>query len=77
MKLKVCGIKENPEAVGSLNPDYLGFIFWEPSARFVSHPPMGLPAGIKRVGVFVDASIPYILKQVRTFGLSLIQLHGK
>ena len=77
MKLKVCGMKENPDAVAELIPDYLGFIFWEPSARFVSKPPVGIPAAIKRVGVFVDAPIPYILNQVREFDLSLVQLHGK
>jgi len=77
MKLKVCGIKENPEAVGALHPDYLGFIFWEPSPRFIPEPPEGLPSGIQRVGVFVDASISYILRQIQAFGLSLVQLHGK
>ncbi|MDX1315236.1 MAG: phosphoribosylanthranilate isomerase [Eudoraea sp.] len=77
MKLKVCGMKENPEAVGALTPDYLGFIFWEPSSRFIPEPPQNLTTDIKRVGVFVDASIPYILKQTKTFGLSLVQLHGK
>ncbi|MCE2611404.1 phosphoribosylanthranilate isomerase [Flavobacteriaceae bacterium D16] len=77
MKLKVCGIKENPEAVRALQPDYLGFIFWEPSPRFISNPPEGLPSDIQRVGVFVDASIPDILRQIQVFGLSLVQLHGK
>jgi phosphoribosylanthranilate isomerase len=77
MKLKVCGMKENPGAVADLHPDYLGFIFWEPSPRFVTQPPAGLPDKIKRVGVFVDATIPCILEQVEAFQLSLVQLHGK
>ncbi len=77
MKLKVCGMKENPNAVAELNPDYLGFIFWEPSSRFISEPPAGIPSNIHRVGVFVDASIPYILEKVGTFGLSFVQSHGK
>lgn len=77
MRLKVCGIRENLGDVAGISPDYLGFIFWEPSPRFVSEKPGTLPPGIEGVGVFVDAEIPYILKQVEAFGLSLIQLHGK
>ena len=50
MKLKVCGMKENPTAVAELNPDYLGFIFWEPSSRFISEPPEGIPSNIHKVG---------------------------
>ncbi|MCX2719310.1 phosphoribosylanthranilate isomerase [Lentiprolixibacter aurantiacus] len=77
MKLKICGMKENPQEVADLAPDYLGFIFWKPSTRFISQPPAGLTDDIKRVGVFVDASIPYILAQVGQFKLSLVQLHGE
>jgi len=35
MKLKICGMKfpENIQAVSALMPDYMGFIFWEKSAR--------------------------------------------
>lgn len=76
MKLKICGIRDNLHEVGSLNPDYLGFIFWEPSARYISGVPSDFPEGPKRVGVFVDATISIIMERVRTFGLSLIQLHG-
>lgn len=37
LKLKVCGMREpgNIEAVSALQPDYLGFIFHEPSPRHV------------------------------------------
>ena len=76
MKLKVCGIRDNPEMVAAVSPDYLGFIFWEPSPRFVSKPPKEIPKGIEKVGVFVDASVSDILERARSFGLSLLQLHG-
>ena len=39
MKLKVCGMR-SPDNIASLSrlaPDYMGFIFWEYSKRFVSH----------------------------------------
>lgn len=37
LKLKICGMREpdNIEAVSALHPDYLGFIFHEPSPRHV------------------------------------------
>ena len=76
MKLKVCGIRENPEMVAAISPDYLGFIFWEPSPRFIDKTPQKLAKEIEKVGVFVDAPLPYILEKVEEFGLSFLQLHG-
>ena len=37
MKLKVCGMKykANINAIAALKPDYMGFIFYENSARCV------------------------------------------
>lgn len=78
MKLKVCGMHHNTPEVASLEPDYLGFIFWEQSPR---HYAMGsipeLPGGITRVGVFVDAPPEVVLDKVRQFQLGALQLHGK
>lgn len=76
MKLKVCGIRENPEMVATVSPDYLGFIFWEPSPRFISKSPKEIPEGIEKVGVFVDAPVSFILERIKPFGLSYLQLHG-
>lgn len=78
MKLKICGMK-NPEnilEVAGLNPDYMGFIFWEPSPRYFAGPMLLLPNDILKVGVFVDASLPIILSRKEEFQLDLIQLHG-
>ena len=35
MKVKVCGMRDaaNIEQVAALKPDYMGFVFYEPSAR--------------------------------------------
>ena len=77
MKLKVCGMKLNTLEVATLNPDYLGFIFWEPSKRFFEGTIPELPASIKKVGVFVDATLEDIVKKVNTYGLRAVQLHGK
>lgn len=77
MKLKVCGMKLNTLEVTTLNPDYLGFIFWEPSKRFFEGSIPELPASIKKVGVFVDATLEDIVEKVNTYGLRAVQLHGK
>ncbi|RAJ06186.1 phosphoribosylanthranilate isomerase [Arenibacter echinorum] len=77
MKLKVCGMKLNTSEVATLDPDYLGFIFWEPSKRLFDGSIPELPESIKKVGVFVDATIEEIVAKVNTYGLRAVQLHGK
>ncbi len=77
MKLKVCGMKLNTLEVATLDPDYLGFIFWEPSKRYFEGTIPKLPASIKKVGVFVDAPLEEILRKVDTYDLQAVQLHGK
>ncbi|WP_066314051.1 phosphoribosylanthranilate isomerase [Aquimarina aggregata] len=78
MKLKVCGMKyeENITAVADLKPDYLGFIFYEKSPRNFEEDISELPDTIKKTGVFVDASINFIIEKVVKFGFNAIQLHG-
>ena len=79
IKLKICGMKyhENIVEISALHPDYLGFIFWEKSIRNmdVDSIPKIQPS-IKKVGVFVDASIDEIRAKVNLFQLDIIQLHG-
>ncbi|MEM9649308.1 MAG: phosphoribosylanthranilate isomerase [Bacteroidota bacterium] len=76
MKFKVCGMKYNPTEVAKLHPDYMGFIFWEPSSRFFDAKIPDLPTTIKKVGVFVDATIEDIAQKVEQYGLRGVQLHG-
>ena len=66
-------------SIASLQPDYLGFIFYRHSKRFVGDDfeiPIDLPKTIERVGVFVDQPRLEILKIARKHKLDLIQLHG-
>lgn len=65
----------NAEAVAKLQPDYLGYIFWEPSARYYQGKPGALP-GLPKIGVFVDSELEDILDHLSSFGLDGIQLHG-
>lgn len=76
MKFKVCGMNHNPKEVAQLQPDYLGFIFWEPSTRYFDGDMPELPKSIKKAGVFVDASIDEILQKAEKYGLNAVQLHG-
>jgi len=75
--LKVCGMNKNTMEVAALKPDYLGFIFWKPSKRFFDNVMPSIPHNIKKVGIFVDATILEIAKKVEKYGLLLAQLHGK
>jgi phosphoribosylanthranilate isomerase len=78
MKLKICGMKypENIVEVGSLLPDYMGFIFWEKSARYFDGDMPNLPESIRKVGVFVNASVDEILEKIAKYDLDAVQLHG-
>jgi len=77
--IKVCGMREaeNIREVEASGVDWMGFIFWPKSSRYVSEVPSYLPTKCKRVGVFVDASIGDVMSQTEAFGLDLIQLHGQ
>lgn len=80
MKIKVCGLRqaENIAALGALPLDFMGFIFYPQSSRFVTTlPAIDLPAAIKKVGVFVNASEKEIIEKAASFGLDYLQLHGE
>jgi len=68
--------QDNIEDVAALQPDYLGFIFYEKSSRFFDGEIPELPDTIKKVGVFVDEQVEFISRQIGTHSLSAIQLHG-
>jgi phosphoribosylanthranilate isomerase len=70
-------LPENIKALNALNPDYMGFIFWAPSSRFVDSSTPPLLKEIKKTGVFVDASLDYIETIIKDHNLQAVQLHGK
>jgi len=82
MKIKVCVLKdpENIKAVTALEPDYVGFIFYENSPRFVGDLPAEvlaeIPAGINKVAVFVNQSEEFIRSIIDKYNFDFIQLHG-
>jgi phosphoribosylanthranilate isomerase len=79
IQLKVCGMKypENLTDLLVLEPDYIGFIFWKPSSRYVSEelPELNFK-NTKKVGVFVDASLEVLLDKHKKYALDFLQLHG-
>jgi len=81
LKLKVCGMcaSRNILEVATLSPDYMGFIFFKGSKRFVGENfviPEKFPDAIKRVGVFVNEETSTIIQLARKHSLHFIQLHG-
>lgn len=77
--LKICGMKyeENIEAIAKLQPDYLGFIFYPKSKRNFQGTIPKISENIKKVGVFVDADIDFVVEKVKKHRFSAIQLHGE
>ena len=69
--------QDNILQVAALQPDYLGFIFYQKSSRFFDGAIPELPKSIKKVGVFVDASLEFILDKIEIHQLDVIQLHGQ
>ncbi|MCC9066527.1 phosphoribosylanthranilate isomerase [Flavobacterium piscisymbiosum] len=67
---------DNILEVGALLPDYMGFIFWEKSARYFNGEIPELIKTIKKVGVFVDQTHDEILGKVAKYNLQAVQLHG-
>jgi phosphoribosylanthranilate isomerase len=78
MKIKVCGMKyiENIQDVVALQPDYLGFIFYEKSKRNFEGIIPELPKSIKKTGVFVNEYPEILISLVEEYRLDAIQLHG-
>jgi phosphoribosylanthranilate isomerase len=56
--------------------DFMGFIFYPKSSRYVSEKPAYLPTKCKRVGVFVDEDIEQVKRIADEYALDYIQLHG-
>ena len=69
-------MKYNTVEVAALQPDYVGFIFYEESKRNYTREKIPGIQGVQKVGVFVDASIDFIIKKTTDFKLDAIQLHG-
>ena len=80
-KIKLCGLNRvaDIEVANFLLPDFVGFIFWAKSKRYISPNDAAklkniLDKKISAVGVFVNEKIS-VVAEIAKF-LDLIQLHG-
>ena len=82
MIIKVCGLGDNDniKAVTALNPEYVGFIYYRPSPRFVGELDeaaiANIPTNIVKTGVFVNENEGKVKKLIGKCHLDAIQLHG-
>lgn len=83
VRIKVCGMRDplNVVEISDIKPDFMGFIFYKGSPRFIGSDPdqslfNNVPPGIIKTGVFVDEKRDEILRLSVRSGLGMIQLHG-
>ncbi|BBA17155.1 phosphoribosylanthranilate isomerase [Blattabacterium cuenoti] len=78
LKIKICGMKFDIQKISDLLPDFIGFIFYPNSPRFVGFDFVipKLKNKILKTGVFVNESEENILKMKKKNKLDFIQLHG-
>lgn len=64
--------------VMELLPDYMGFIFYKDSPRYVGEDfeMPAIPSSIQKTGVFVNEQTDRIIRTVSDYQLDLVQLHG-
>ena len=84
IQVKICGLN-SPEAVEAATggrADFVGFVFFAKSPRFVSPSRAAelgglVGAGVKKVGLAVNADDAALEEIVTVSGLDMLQLHGK
>ena len=83
MMIKICGITNRDDALAAVDggASALGFNFYPPSPRYIEPErtreiAAGIPAGVLRVGVFVNESREHAAALARLAGLDVVQLHG-
>jgi phosphoribosylanthranilate isomerase len=83
VKLKICGMRDpdNIREVIQYSPDYIGFIFYMGSPRYVGDHleqirKVQIPTTIRKVGVFVNEYTSKILQMREKLYFDMVQLHG-
>ena len=82
-RVKICGITRYNDATAAINEgaDALGFVFYEPSPRYISVEEAALifnkiPPFINTVGLFVNADYDFVLNASNALNINLLQFHG-
>jgi phosphoribosylanthranilate isomerase len=83
LKCKVCGMTDprNVEQVSLHFPDYMGFIFYPRSLRYVGRNPdpalfATVPEGVEKTAVFVNEYYERMIEITGKYGIRTVQLHG-
>ena len=82
--IKICGVTTPEDAllVAQAGADAIGINFWSGSKRFVGDDAAAarvlapIPAGVLKVGVFVNARAEEVVAKATRLGLDRVQLHG-
>ena len=83
-KIKLCGLRraEDIEAAGLLKPEYIGFVFYKKSKRYISPEEARILKSIldtdhiKAVGVFVNENPKTVADLLEKGIIDIAQLHG-
>jgi phosphoribosylanthranilate isomerase len=83
MRVKVCGMTDLDQIrqLDAMGVDLAGFIFYPRSPRYVARHLTGEQVKkarlrLGKVGVFVNAEYDEVMRQVDSYGLDMVQLHG-
>lgn len=81
--IKICGMRntQNILDLADLKPDFIGFIFYEKSKRYVGNTLdiniLGqIPESLKKVAVFVDENLEKVEEIMQNYNFDYAQLHG-
>ena len=84
VRVKICGVNSAAavEAAVGGGADFVGFVTYPPSPRFVTPAAAAalaraVPARVTRVGLFVDADDASLARMIDAAGLALLQFHGR
>lgn len=82
-EIKICGMRREEDILKAdeLGVDYVGFVFYEGSPRFISPVKLAkildrISLSCRKVGVFVNHEREYIEKVTAELGIDIVQLHG-
>ena len=83
-RVKICGITREQDALAAVEfgADALGFVFYEPSPRYITvrhaaEIAQALPPFVSTVALFVNADSDTIAEVVDAVGVDLLQFHGQ
>ena len=82
-KIKICGLMSEDDilCVNEILPEFVGFMFWEPSKRYITLDKARgfkelLDPKVKAVGVFLDQDIEEVKSIAKSGVIDIVQLHG-